>query len=64
MLVSDQSDPVRTDTATVDVTVTRDTFAPIFVNTPYGTVVPFNAAVGSSVFTVVATDQDLVVSVW
>ncbi|XP_076458559.1 protocadherin Fat 1-like [Babylonia areolata] len=62
VLVSDQSDPERTDTATVDVTVIRDTFAPRFINVPYSTVVGFNTAVGTSIFRVTATDDDLVVS--
>ena len=61
--VSDQSDPERMDTATVDVTVVRDSFAPRFLSTPYNTVVAFNTAVGSSIFRVSATDDDLVVSV-
>ena len=62
VLVSDQSDPERTDTATVDVTVIRDTFAPRFLSTPYSTIVDFNAVVGSSIFRVTATDDDQVVS--
>ena len=62
VLVSDQSDPERTDTATVDVTVIRDTFAPRFLSTPYATVVAFNTAVGTSIFRVSATDDDQVVS--
>ncbi|KAL8559117.1 hypothetical protein ACOMHN_046165 [Nucella lapillus] len=60
VLVSDQSDPERTDTATVDVTIIRDTFTPQFINVPYNTVVGFNSAVGTSIFRVTATDDDLV----
>lgn len=58
VIVSDQSQPAKTDTATVIVSILRDTYAPTFVREPYNTDVSFNAPVGTNIYNVEATDQD------
>lgn len=63
MLARDQSSPERTATATVIVNIRRSNFPPVFVNTPYFTGVNVGSAIGSTIYTVTATDGDLLVSV-
>lgn len=63
MLARDQSSPERTATATVIVNIRRSNFPPVFVNTPYFTGVNVGSAIGSTIYTVTATDGDLLVSI-
>lgn len=59
---SDQSNPERTATANVIVTVVRDSEPPIFIRTPYSSSVLETAEVGTSFYRVTATDADLKVN--
>lgn len=63
VLARDQSSPERTATATVIVNIRRSNFPPVFVNTPYFTGVNVGSAIGSTIYTVTATDGDLLVSI-
>ena len=49
----------KSDQASVEITVLRDSAPPRFVSTPYITSVPINQAVNSTVYTVRAVDSDL-----
>ncbi|XP_046579033.1 protocadherin Fat 4-like [Haliotis rubra] len=59
VIVSDQSQPAKTDRATVIVNILRDSFAPTFVREPYSTNVVFNVPIDTNIFNVEATDRDL-----
>ncbi|KAK3089813.1 hypothetical protein FSP39_006721 [Pinctada imbricata] len=55
----DSGRPMRTATSQVTIFVTRNQFAPAFIQTPYSTSVQENTANGTQIYTVTAVDQDL-----
>ena len=52
----------KSATATVTVSITRDTSPPRFIQDPYSTTINYDEQVGSSVYLLSATDPDLIVS--
>ncbi|XP_035826841.1 protocadherin Fat 4, partial [Aplysia californica] len=56
---SDQSNPERTATSNVIVTVVRDESPPFFINTPYSASTLETAALGTTFYRVTASDADL-----
>lgn len=64
-IARDQSNPERTATAYVVIDILRDTSPPVFIQEPYVvTNLPETRAVGTSVYTVTARDNDLKVKQW
>ena len=63
MTATDSGRPARTTDILCFVFVSRDEFAPIFLNTPYAVTITELASNNSAIFTVEAEDRDLVVSV-
>ena len=61
VIASDQSQPARTATAQVIVNIRRSNFPPTFVNLPYNTGASIGTTLGSTIYTVTATDSDLLV---
>ena len=59
VVASDQSNPVRTQTAFVIIDIVRDTVPPQFIREPYFASVFETASLGTPVYTVTATDADL-----
>ncbi|XP_076458561.1 protocadherin Fat 4-like [Babylonia areolata] len=56
---TDQRVPERTDDTTVQVTVSRNQFPPVFTDEPYRVTIPETTSINATIFTVSATDQDL-----
>lgn len=56
--VCDNGLPQRCANSTGTVTVTRNQFPPVFRSTPYSRVIAETTAIGTSILTVTATDQD------
>ena len=52
----------KSATATVTVSITRDTSPPRFIQDPYSTTINYDEQVGSAVYLLSATDPDLIVS--
>ncbi|XP_041364041.1 cadherin-23-like [Gigantopelta aegis] len=59
VIASDKSIPARSATATVIVEIQRDRFLLQFINEPYGEAVSLHTPPGTIVYSVRATDQDL-----
>ena len=57
-MVSDGGFPAKTGTATVDITVRRNLFPPVFINSFITITISESMAVGSFVTNVTATDAD------
>ncbi|KAL5018733.1 hypothetical protein ScPMuIL_004455 [Solemya velum] len=56
---SDNQSPAKTDTATVTITILRDTFPPEFLSEPYTAFISENSLNSPSVYTVSARDRDI-----
>ncbi|KAL5018737.1 hypothetical protein ScPMuIL_004459 [Solemya velum] len=56
---SDNQSPAKTDTATVTITILRDTFPPEFLSEPYTAFISENSFNSPSVYTVSARDRDI-----
>ena len=52
----------KSATATVTVSITRDTSPPRFIQDPYSVQINYNHGVGNVVYLLSATDPDLIVS--
>lgn len=62
IVANDNSNPSKTGFVEAFITVIRDQFPPTFIRTPYRQTIDEFTQIGASVYTVTATDQDLVVS--
>lgn len=61
---TDRGTPQQSDSATITINIVRNTQSPVFTNSgQYATTIDQNLNIGTSVFTVTATDGDTVVCV-
>ena len=62
IIANDNSNPGKTGFVEAFITIIRDQFPPFFVNEPYRVTLDERTAIASSVYTVTAQDNDLLVS--
>lgn len=61
---TDRGTPQQSDSATITINIVRNTQSPVFTNSgQYATTIDQNLNIGTSVFTVTATDGDTVVCI-
>ena len=62
IVANDNSNPAKSGFVEAFITIIRDQFPPFFINEPYRQTLDERTSIGSSVYTVSAQDNDLVVS--